>query len=258
MTNSGLTRSVAVVAAILAAVGWLLITAPAQAGQTRTTGAMTGAPTVGTCTTLTPLQGGANTDTSTVVPCKTAHTARVGGVARQPKSMDWATATKREVFSVVANKCAPQIDQTLGRSAAARDTTAYDYFWFEPTKAQKTQGARWVSCSIVLVQGKKLVDLPTNHTPMVPRGKHSDDIAHCLTKTIFKTTCSSGHAWRTTGTFTLNVAQRPAVKSLNETAARRCLPHVDRHKKYYRFTYQDAITWAAGDHTVVCYSQTHQ
>ena len=50
-------------------------------------------------------------------------------------------------------------------------------------------------------------------------------------------------------------SSRPAVKSLNATATRKCLPHVDQHK-FYRFTYQDKASGAAGDHTVVCYTRT--
>ena len=60
--------------------------------------------------------------------------------------------------------------------------------------------------------------------------------------------------WRATGTFRLNAATRPRVKVLNKTATRKCLAHVDPHK-YYRFTYQDVDSWAAGDHTVVCYTR---
>jgi hypothetical protein len=250
MKISGVTRTLAAVAATAAT----LATAPAQAGQTRAGGAMTGAPVVGTCSTMTVAQGAAHADKSTPIACSQAHTARVAGVAKLPASLDW-TASDRAIFQVVAKKCGPKVDNMLGRTDSARDTTAYGSFWFEPTKAQKNAGARWVSCSIFLQHGSKLADLPNNRTPMLPRGRHKDSIARCLTKSVLNTTCSSGHAWRATGTFKVDAAKRPAVKSLNKTATRRCLPHVDRHK-FYRFTYQDVDTWAAGDHTVVCYTRT--
>jgi hypothetical protein len=238
-------------AAALAAV---LTTAPALAGPGRAGSALTGAPTIGTCSTMTPVQGAADADKSTPVSCKKAHTARVAGVAKLPASLDW-TASKRAIYRVVANRCAPQLFKVLGGSARARDTTAYNYYWFEPTKAQRAQGARWVSCSIFLQHGTKLASLPNNRTPMVPRGKHADSIARCLTKRVFNTTCDHPHAWRATGTFTLKAARRPGVKALNKTATRKCLPYVDPHK-FYRFTYPDVDTWAVGDHTVVCYTRT--
>jgi hypothetical protein len=259
MSLSGLPRTKAKATTLatglagLAAIAAVLTTAPAQAGPMRGAGAMTGAPTVGTCSTMTPTQGAAHSDRSTPVSCKQAHTARVAGVAKLPASLDW-TASSRAIFRVVADKCAPQLFKVLGRSAAARDTTAYGYYWFEPTKAQKQQGARWVSCSIFLQHGSRLADLPNNRTPMVPRGKHDDTIARCLTKSVLNTTCDHQHAWRATGTFTLKAAKRPGVKALNRTAARKCVPHVDPHK-FYRFTYRDADSWAAGDHTVVCYTR---
>jgi hypothetical protein len=231
----------------------LLTSSPAQAGSGRGSGAMTGAPTVGTCSVMTAAQGNANTDSSTPVPCKQPHTALVAGVVKLPASLDW-TASKSDIFGVVAKKCAPEVWQRLGRTAASRDETAYGYFWFEPTKAEKSQGARWLSCSIFLSGGSRLLDLPTNHTPLIPP-KRGDGIARCLTKSVATTACDSRHAWRATGTFTLDVATRPSAASLNKTAIRRCLPHVDRHK-FYRFTYKDPVTWSVGDHTVVCYTKT--
>jgi hypothetical protein len=247
------TRPAALLAGV-AVVAAVLTTAPAQAGPARAGGAMTGAPTIGTCSTMTPAQGNAHADKSTRVSCRKAHTARVAGVAKLPASLDWS-ASNRAIYQVVASRCAPQVFRVLGGTAAGRDTTAYGYFWFEPTKAQKKQGARWVSCSIFLEHGQRLADLPNNRTPMLPRGKHPDSIARCLTKSVFQTTCDSQHAWRSTGTFSLKAAKRPAVKSLNKTATRKCVPHVNPHK-YYRFTYRDADAWAAGDHTVVCYTRT--
>lgn len=253
MQLSGITRTTV---AALAAAAALLATAPAQAGQSRATGARTGAPTVGTCSTLSATQAAAETDASTVVPCKQAHSAWVAGVVKVPASVDVATATDKRLYRVVANKCAPKVLKSLGPVSWSRvDNTAYDFVWFRPTDDDLTAGARWLSCSIVLEQGTKLIDLPKRKPPFVPRGAHADTIARCLTKSVLTTTCSAGHTWRATGTFTLDVAKRPSAASLNKTATRKCLPLVDRHT-FYRFTYKDPLTWAAGDHTIVCYTKT--
>ena len=253
MKLSGVTRVTVAAAAAAAA---LLASAPAQAGQHRAPGAMTGAPTVGTCSTLSAQQAAAETDTSTAVPCKQAHTAWVAGVVKVPASLDWSTASDKDLYRVVANKCAPTVLEALGPASWSRaDNTAYDFVWFRPTSDDVTAGARWLSCSIVLEHGARLADLPKRKAPFVPRGKHADSIARCLTKSVLTTPCSARHTWRATGTFTLDVAARPKPASLNKTATRRCLPHVDRHR-FYRFTYKDPLTWAAGDHTVVCYTKT--
>jgi hypothetical protein len=252
MTISGVTRTLAAGAAAAA----LLAAAPAQAGRTRAGAAMTGAPSVGTCSTLSAKQALAATDASTAVPCRQAHSAWVAGVVKVPASLDWSTASNKDLYRVVADKCAPDVLKSLGTASWSRaDDTAYDFVWFRPRKADLTAGARWLSCSIVLEQGTKLADLPRRKAPFVPHGKHADTIARCLTKSVLTTPCHAGHTWRATGTFTLSSAKRPAVKSLNKTAARKCLPHVDR-RRFYRYTYKDVDTWAAGDHTVVCYTKT--
>lgn len=252
MKLSGVTPTTLAVALAAAA---LLATAPAQAGQTG--GALTGAPAVGTCSTLTAQQAGDQTDASTVVPCKQAHTAYVAGVVKVPASVDISTATSKRLYRVIATKCASKVLKTLGPASWSRvDNTAYDLVWFEPTADDLAAGARWLSCSIVLEHGTKLAPLPKRKPPFVPHGKHADSIARCLTKRVLNTPCDGSHAWRATGTFTLSVAKRPSATSLNKTAARKCLPFVDRHKTY-RFTYKDPVTWAASeDHTVVCYTKT--
>ncbi|MGC4110372.1 MAG: septum formation family protein [Nocardioides sp.] len=260
MPRPRLTRTLSVTAAVAA----VLLSVPAYAGSQRATGALTGAPSVGTCTTLTPAQAEQDTDSSTVVPCKQPHTALVAGVVKLPKRLDWDTATDQDLRGVVADRCGPKILTTLGPSTWARaDTTAYGTVWFRPTSAEMADGARWLSCSVVLEHGAKLADLPKKKAPLVPGGQHADGIARCLTLdsatgTYLTTTCSASHDFRASGTFTYDVAKRPAVKALNKVAARRCLSKVDTTKRFYRFTYRDAATWAAGDHTVVCYSQTHQ
>jgi hypothetical protein len=220
---------------------------------------MTGAPALGTCSTMTADQADAPTDDSTPVPCRQPHTAYVAAVVRLPASLDWDTVSTKDLRRVVAERCSDDVLKVLGPATwAAADRTAYDTVFFQPTDADIAAGARWLSCSIVLRHGSRLADLPWKKAPFV-RGKPTpDSVARCLTKAALRTTCSAAHAWRATGTFTVKSRTRPSARSLSRTAARRCLPLVDRHQKYFRFTYPDPITWAgAGDHVVVCYSQTH-
>ncbi|HEX3932044.1 MAG TPA: septum formation family protein [Nocardioides sp.] len=256
MTTSALARSVVATAAVTALLG----STTALAASGRAAGAMAGAPELGACTTLTSAQAAAPNDESTVVPCGQPHTAYVAAVVRLPAALDWDTATKKDLRRVVAGRCAPNVLEALGPASWARaDRTAYDYVFFQPTTDQVTAGARWLSCSIVLRQGAKLAALPRRHAPFVRGATLGDAIARCLTGGILRTTCGTAHAWRATGTFAVKAATRPSATSLDKTAARRCVPLVDPHKRYFRFTYPDPITWAgAGDHVVVCYSKTHQ
>ena len=220
MRISGVTRTLVA----LAATATLTMTSPANAGQRGVAAdPLVGAPTVGTCSTMTAAQTSAKTDASTVVPCTDPHTARVAGVVQLPASMDWGSASAMDLYKVIAKRCTPKVWTLMGRTPALRDMTAYSSYWFEPTKALKSQGARWLSCSIALAHGNTLADLPTDRTPMLPSGRLHDGIARCLTKSFHLTTCTAKHAWRASGFFTLHVANRPARKSLDKTAVRRCV-----------------------------------
>jgi putative regulator of septum formation len=254
MTISGTARAVAAAAALTLTA--LAVTGPAHATRQgrATTDPLVGAPTVGACTTLTPQQGAAVSDHSTVVDCTAAHTAEVSGVVKLPKRLTFSTATAKALFAVVAEKCGPKVNDMLGRDNATRDSSAYSYFWFEPTKKQRAEGARWLSCSVVLSQGARLVKLPTSTAPFLPAGALPDKVARCLNKSAFITTCKAAHAWRATGTFSVAGAY-PGAKALNKKANRRCSSRV--RSKAYRWTYKDKATWNLGDdHVVVCYTQT--
>jgi hypothetical protein len=236
-----------------AAAGLVCLAGTSYAAASRDDG-LAGAPTVGTCTTLTPDQAAKPADRSTVVDCSKAHTAQVAGVVRLPRTLTWATATARDLYRVVVARCEPDVDATLGRDTPTRDSSAYDFVWFEPTKAERAAGARWLSCSVVRPRGAALATLPTTTTPFLPSGALPDPVARCLTKAASSTPCAARHLWRASGTF--HVAGRyPGRKVLDRKAARACASRVSTAA--YRWTYRDRTGWnVGGDHTVVCYSKT--
>jgi hypothetical protein len=246
------TRVVAVAAAFT--VTALGVTGPSYAGP-QGAGGMTGAPTVGACSTMTPQQGDAMSDHSTVVDCSQGHTAQVAGVVKLPKQLDWNQASTNDLFRVVADRCLPEVAAALGRDAKTRDTSAYHYLYFAPTKGQRNQGARWLSCSIIRPKDTELARLPTSSTPFLPGGRLPDSLARCLSKAVRNTPCSAAHAWRATGTFWV-AGTYPGQKALNKKAVGKCRSRV-KSDKPYRWTYRDKITWnVAHDHVVVCYSKT--
>lgn len=251
MTIRGTTRALAAAAALaLTAFGTI---SPAHAGQ----GPMTGAPTVGTCTTMTLKQSAAPSDHSTAVACSKTHTAEVAGVVKVPDRLSWDTATFNQMFKVIAATCEPKVNAMLGRDAQTRDRSAYNYVWFIPTKAQRNQGARWMSCSVTMYKARSLAALPTSTTPFLPKGALPDSVARCLTKTVFNTPCSARHLWRATGAFTV-AGSYPGKAALNKKATSRCKTRVQAGKAY-RWTYNDKISWNVGhDHVVVCYSKTRK
>jgi hypothetical protein len=249
MTISGITRSVAAAAALTLTA--LAMSSPAHATATDP---FVGAPTVGTCTTMTPQQGNAISDHSAQVACSKAHTAEVAGVVKLPAGVRWSTASSDKLFSIVADRCGPKVDALLGRDARTRDSSAYSYVWFEPTKNQRAKGARWLSCSVVLRKGAKLASLPTSTSPFLPDGALPDKVARCLNTKAFRTTCAAVHSWRASGTFVVP-GKWPGAKALKKKASRKCQSRV--HSAAYRWTYMDKATWNLGhDHVVVCYTKT--
>jgi hypothetical protein len=253
MTISGTARAVAAAAALTLTA--LATTSTAHAGeQRRAPDPAFGAPKVGSCSTMTAKQGNAQSDHSTTVSCAKAHTAEVAGVVKLPARVKWSTATNTALFRVVAEKCAPKVNSVLGRNTATRDSTAYSYVWFSPTKAQRARGARWLSCSVILRRATTLADLPTSRTPFLPDGALPDKVARCLTRSAFDTPCKAAHLWRATGVFFV-AGKYPGTKALNKKATRQCVSRV--HSPAYRWTYKDDITWnVSNDHVVVCYTKT--
>ena len=242
------TAALALTAGALAA---LATTGPAFAGPTADP--MTGAPTVGSCSTMTETQAGARADHSTIVDCSRPHTAQVAGVVTLPGHLQWDQAGNRALYQVVASRCLPKLQAVLGRNTRTRDSSAYDLLWFAPTKGQIARGARWLSCSVELRHATSLGRLPTSTAPFLPGGSLPDRVARCLTKSALTTSCSQPHRWRASGAFTVAGAY-PGQHKLNSKADRKCRSRVTADKPY-RWTYQDKVTWnAGGDHVVVCYS----
>jgi hypothetical protein len=252
MTISGLTRTLV---AVTAATALTVLAAPTQA---QTDGPDFGAPTVGACSTMTPQQAAAQADKSTVVACSKAHTAKVAGVIQLPDALTYSSDIQK-LYRATVDSCLPKVNQMLGRTFAVRDSSAYDWVWFFPTKDQRQHGARWISCSIVLRQGTKLAKLPSNKTPMIPSGKLAAGIHRCLLATTTQaitTRCSAAHGWRATGSFVIASTKFPGAKAVNRTARAKCKSRT-LAGKVYRWTYWTKINWeTGGDHAVICYSKT--
>lgn len=210
------------------------------------------APQVGDCHQITLAQGGQASETSAPTDCATSHTVRVIAVGHLPDGVTWSQTAA--VAKAATRACVPALDETLGRSAKVRDSSAYTSLWFIPTKDQRSHGARWIRCDIALYGGSKLVALPTDATPALDAPPLPDKVARCLTGKALTTTCARTHAWRATGTFTVASKKFPGTKRLNRLATDKCVSRISGNT--YRWTYKSPLVWNLGDHVVVCYSKT--
>jgi len=228
---------------------------PAVAGAARATpdGPDYQAPKVGECRNIDLTAASQASDDTAPTDCANAHTLRVIAVGHLPDGVAWSQDASVEKTAIRA--CQPAWNQALGRTLPVRDMSAYTYFWFEPTKAQRSHGARWIRCDLGLQGGSKILALPTDKTPALDQPPLRTKVARCLTSRTFATTsCARTHAWRATGTFVMTSDTFPGAKAIRAAAVRKCPSRVSTDS--YRWTYKLRLLWNVGkDHVVVCYSK---
>ncbi len=251
MTLSGPTRLVAAIGAVVA----LTIMAPAQAGDTRAAAAK---PAVGQCRNLTLAQASARSNTTAPVACSSAHTDRVIAVKNLPKGVTYgALNTAAKVKAVAVRLCYPSFRAALGQTDLVRNRTAYTYVYFVPTASQRSAGAHWLRCDVVLQRGSSLAKLPTDHKPALKGTRVPKSVARCLAgKALVTTTCSSKHHYRAGAAVKIAIKKYPGRAKMIKIGRSRC-PGLITTDADFRFTWSDPVVWnVAHDRTLVCYNRT--
>lgn len=210
-------------------------------------------PTAGECHDYTYDQMLKSSETSAPVDCATvSHTAKITKVTMLPDGVSYSDTAK--LGNLVANRCQPAWEALLGRTDLKRALTAYSQAAFIPTKAERSQGARWLRCDVILWRGVGLAPLPYDTAPLVSKPL-TDSIRRCLkAKTFYVTTCSSGHAFRATGDFRAPKGPYPTEKRFARIAQNRCPSLVS--SQTWRYTWPSKAAWKQGYRVMVCYSKT--
>jgi Septum formation len=243
-------RAVATVAA--AATLLAVSTGPVSAGTTD--GPDYQQPTVGECRDLDLTQAMKKSNGTAPIDCSNPHTTRVVAVGHLPAALDW-DSPNRKLSRAVGKVCEPAAAEALGGSAALRNRSAYGWFWFAPTKAQRAHGARWIRCDLALFGGARLLRLPTDDVPALEGAPLPDSVARCLTaKTFAFTTCARKHTFRATGTFRMRQDTYPTLRQFEAAVLKRCPARVESAS--WRWGVRGKYAWELGDHTVVCYTKT--
>ena len=246
-TITGVRHALATVLTALATASVALVAAPALAGTTTT-------PSVGECHDLTIDQAYAKADTEAPVDCAQPHTVRTIAVGTLPDNLDWSSSDTA-IGKAVDAVCRPAFAQALGRTESTRLLSAYGLFWFEPTSGQRSDGARWFTCELGLFGGGRLLDLPTDKTPALPKAPLPDSVARCLQgSTYATTTCARKHAYRAAGTFAMRHDGYPSKTVQNRIMAKHCGPMTAPHG--FIGWYVTKAAWKAGFRTVTCYAVT--
>jgi hypothetical protein len=229
----------------------LLTALPASYDATRAAGATR--PSVGECRVLTVRQAGAQSNTTAPIACSKAHNDRVIKVADLPAGTTWDGLTTTQMIKLGVRECVPAFHHALGQNDKVRDSSAYTWIFFAPTKAQRSSGANWIRCDLILQRGRTLQNLPTDSVPALsshlPNG-----VRRCATGARhLNTVCSAPHNYRATGAFTV-AGRYPGDRRLGRIAIHRCPALVSSPQ--FLFAHQSRYTWTKEhDHAVVCFSK---
>ena len=121
-------------------------------------------PTKGDCRNLTLTQFRAKTNTTSPVSCTATHTAQTIHVGDLPKRLSWKSP-KTRVSEAIESRCRNAWRAAVGRSAKLRSRSAFELATFRPTKAQRSNGARWFRCDAALRRGTSLTPMTTTRAP---------------------------------------------------------------------------------------------
>jgi len=253
MTISGRTRILAALGASLA----LTLSGPAYADGAATSRAAA-TPVVGECRSLTVTEAFAKTNTTPPIDCSQAHNTRVIAVRNLPGGATYDDLTNAQIVRASAKICHPALLAAVSENYLVFDLTSYSYVFFEPTKQQRADGARWLRCDLTLVHGHTYGDLPTDAVPVVRGGHVPNSARRCLNgTTFFVTTCAASHTYRATGSFTVLSKRFPGTKEMIRLGNKRCPARVSSRR--FRFSWKTKQNYNAyHDHVMVCYTQTRR
>jgi hypothetical protein len=246
-------RTLAHLTAAAAIVGTSLVAAQAtQATAAEPDGPSYQAPKVGQCRNYNATQMAAESNGSPVIACSSAHTGLVLAVPQLPSTLTWSSPIER-LAGVMQRACYPALVKKLGRTNRMQHLSAYSFDWFIPNQTQRSHGARWMRCDLILPAGTALQRLPKDTAPVLP-ATLTNAVARCLTGTNhYRTTCNKAHNYRATGVVLVSQSSYPGDNGMRTIAVRKCPSQVSTRGYYY--TTSGKLGWAAGDHSIVCYSK---
>ena len=201
-------------------------------------------PAVGSCYDLGWDQAAKPSASQDPVPCDAPHTLMTVKVKRLSKPVRWSSNLSSR-FEVPCTKA--MYDAIGGTKLAAM--SAYQLWFFLPTKKERAKGARWIRCDVGLRAGRTGLDrLPTSVTlSSLPLDK---SVARCLVgKTLATTACSNGHTWKAKKAFKLS--SRATSATHYQKQGRRCARLTNT--QHYVFDGPSAEEWKAGNHFMVCF-----
>lgn len=208
------------------------------------------APVVGQCFDLSAEELAAASYTEAPVDCAVMHTSQVIAVVQMPDAL---TYESRGLERFALESCLPAQRRVLGTSLLGVRLTAFNLGYFGPTPEQQAAGARWLRCDLVLGNNAELQALPG--TLDVGRYPFEKAVSRCLAgRDLHLTVCVERHTYRATGAIEVDARRFPGEKAWKRLGTQRC--RAATTSRTYRFGWPTKVAWKAGDHTLICYTQT--
>ncbi|GAA3827265.1 hypothetical protein [Nocardioides panacisoli] len=238
-------------AAVLAAALSTLLVAPGSASAER--GAVA-TPVVGDCHTLTVDEGAKFSDPDPTVPCTNRHTSITIEVV-QLSNPDWSAADA--LWKKLSKPCYLGLIDALGGNTKKIQLSAYTFYWFGPTKAERDAGASWVRCDAVVLGGGKFVPLPAGTDISLGSLPLGNKLAECRAgkRADYQVlSCSRRHAYRATLALNYPGDTYPGKKAALHWALRHCRAHLDG--AFYYESVPSKFSWNLGFRYAVCLPET--
>jgi len=207
-------------------------------------------PDQGDCRNLSYAQFRARSNSTQPVNCAATHTTQTVYVGKLPKRLSWKSSRLR-INDAIDSRCQRAWNDAVGRSAKLRARSAFALATFEPTKAQKSQGARWFRCDAGLLRSTSLSPLTTTASPLLKKPVPLTQ-ARCLTTSERVTTCDAAHQFKATHAFKLKAQRYPGKAKVKRLAKKGCRARVSTTS--FRFEWPNRGEWADGNRFVVCFS----
>jgi hypothetical protein len=210
------------------------------------------APVVGQCFDMSVAELSESSYSEAAVDCGAEHTSQVIAVAQLPDALTYDSSG---LVAFAFETCGPAQRKVVGASKLGVRLTAYSFGFFGPTAEQQAAGARWLRCDLVLNAGRRLAPLPSRLT--VGKYPFKDAVARCLAGRDFRiTVCAKKHTFRATAAIKVDAKRFPSKSAWKRLGERRCRDAV--RSRYFRFGWPSKAAWKAGDHALVCYTQTRR
>lgn len=208
-------------------------------------------PQVGQCRTTTFDQGGYFTDNRRPVRCSTLHRMRTFAVVDVPRSFNYLNWTSAQIVNLAMSLCSAKFEKAVGGGHARREQTAYTFFFFGPSYADRQRGARWMRCDLVLLANSTLAALPNLTFPVLEGRSITERNRRCLVNTNndYWTICSRQHVARANQIFRFpSTAAYPSPSVLKAATDARCPGK--------RSTRPSRYSWRHGNRVITCYAVT--